>query len=186
VALVNAGSVSQNDRPLARISNLAREVTDSVNDIVWSIRSGDESLESLTRRMREFAAEFLQPAGIEFSWAATKAPPGLKLTLNSRRQIFLIYKECMHNVLKHSGCRIARIALEVGNQVAIMTVADDGRGLDGASRAQSLRGGNGLSNMRRRAESVGGSVEVGTCPDGGCRVTLRLPVRRRAFGDFFL
>jgi ligand-binding sensor domain-containing protein/signal transduction histidine kinase len=187
VAQVNgAESVSQSDPPLARIGDLAREVTDSVNDIVWSIRSGDESLESLTRRMREFAAEFLEPAGIEFSWAAAKAPPGLKLTLNSRRQIFLIYKECMHNLLKHSGCRAARITFEVGNQEAVMTVADNGKGLNGSSRSQSSRGGNGLSNMRRRAESMAGSVEFSTSPGGGCQVTLRLPVRKRAFGDFIL
>ena len=181
-----AASEAPNGRPMARIGNLARELTDSINDIVWSIRSGDESLESLTRRMREFAAEFLQPAGIEFSWNGAAPPPGLKLTLNSRRQIFLIYKECMHNVVKHSGCGSAFIAFEVGDREAVMTVADDGKGMEGgngASPSTARRPGNGLSNMRRRAQSLGGSAEFGTRPGGGCQVTVRVPVRKGAFSD---
>jgi ligand-binding sensor domain-containing protein/signal transduction histidine kinase len=184
-----AGSEPHNGRPMARVADLARELTDSINDIVWSIRSGDESLESLTRRMREFAAEFLEPAGIDFSWNAAAAPPKVKLTLNSRRQIFLIYKECMHNLVKHSGCRSAFVAFEVGDREAVMTVADDGKGLDAghdASRSTARRAGNGLSNMLRRAQSLGGSVEFGARAGGGCRITVRLPVRKRAFGDAVL
>jgi ligand-binding sensor domain-containing protein len=185
VAQIQAtGNEPHNGRPMARIADLARDLTDSINDIVWSIRSGDESLESLTRRMREFAAEFLQPAGIDFSWKAAAAPASLKLTLNSRRQIFLIYKECMHNVVKHSGCRSASVAFEVSDREAVMTVADDGKGLngtDGAARSTAPRAGNGLPNMLRRAQSLGGSMEFGRGPGGGCRIVVRLPVHRQAF-----
>jgi tetratricopeptide (TPR) repeat protein len=185
VAQVHAtGSEPHNGRPMARIADLARELTDSINDIVWSIRSGDESLESLTRRMREFAVELLQPAGIALSWNAAAAPAGLRLTLNSRRQIFLIYKECMHNVVKHSGCRSASVAFEVSDREAVMTVADDGKGLngtDGAARSTAPRAGNGLPNMLRRAQSLGGSMEFGRGPGGGCRIVVRLPVHRQAF-----
>jgi signal transduction histidine kinase/streptogramin lyase len=181
-----AGGMLPNGRPMARIGTLAREVTDSMNDIVWSIRSGDESLVSLTRRMREFASEFLQPAGIDFTLDAA-APPRLKLTLNSRRQMFLVFKECMHNVVRHSGCRFAKVTIEVGDKEAVMTVVDDGVGLNGYRGLSGLpRRGNGLSNMRRRAQSLGGSVEFGTRPGGGCRITLRLPVRKRPFSDVVL
>ena len=178
-----AASEAPNGRPMARIGNLARELTDSINDIVWSIRSGDESLESLTRRMREFVAEYLQPAGIDFSWNASSPPPGLRLMLNSRRQIFLIYKECMHNILKHSGCRKAFITFEISEREAVMIIADDGKGLDACqdTRSTAPRAGNGLTNMRRRAQSLGGSVEFGSRPGGGCQITVRLPVRKRAF-----
>ena len=178
-----AASEAPNGRPMARIGNLARELTDSINDIVWSIRSGDESLESLTRRMREFVAEYLQPAGIDFSWSASSPPPGLRLTLNSRRQIFLVYKECMHNILKHSGCRNVFITFEVSEREVVMIIADDGKGLDACqdTRSTAPRAGNGLTNMRRRAQSLGGSVEFGSRPGGGCQITVRLPVRKRAF-----
>ncbi len=170
--------------PMARIGNLAREMTDSMNDIVWSIRSGDESLESLTRRMREFLDEFMQPAGIDFSWNLSPPPSGLRLTLNSRRQIFLIYKECMHNILKHSGCRNVFVTFEVSDRDATLTVADDGTGLDfcqDQGRSTTSRVGNGLTNMRRRAQSLGGSVDIGNRPGGGCRIVVRLPVRKHSF-----
>jgi Protein of unknown function (DUF3738)/Histidine kinase-, DNA gyrase B-, and HSP90-like ATPase len=105
----------------------------------------------------------------------------LKLQLNSRRQIFLIYKECMHNAVKHSGCRCVSVAFDLNDSEAVMTVADDGRGWD-PPRPTALRKGNGLANIRRRAQSLGGSVEFGARPGGGCQVTLLLPVRRQAFG----
>ena len=49
---------------------LERELVDSINDIAWTIRSGDETVESLVRRMREFAAEFLENAAIGLSFQA--------------------------------------------------------------------------------------------------------------------
>jgi ligand-binding sensor domain-containing protein/signal transduction histidine kinase len=181
----NAGNEAPSAQaPMARIGNLAREMTDSMNDIVWSIRSGDESLESLTRRMREFLEEFIQPAGIDFSWNVSAPPSGLKLTLNSRRQIFLIYKECMHNVLKHSGCRNVFVTFEVRDGEVVLAVDDDGTGFDPNHPPGSR--GNGLSNMRLRAQSLGGSVEFGNRPGGGCRIAARLPVRKRSFRDAVL
>jgi signal transduction histidine kinase len=190
VAQVNAaGNGPRNTRPLARIETLARELTDSMNDIVWSIRSGDEGLESLTRRMREFGDEFLQSAGIDFQLTSAATPPRLKLTLNSRRQIFLIFKECMHNLVKHSGCRSAYAAFDIGDNEAVMIVADDGKGLNGypgAAHSVASGGGNGLPNMQRRAQSMGGSVEFGARAGGGCQITVRLPVRKRAFSDAVL
>ncbi len=178
------GDPYKNGQPMARIGNLARELTDSMNDIVWSIRSGDESLESLTRRMRELLADFLDPAGIDFSWHATPPQPRLRLRLNSRRQIFLIYKECIHNILKHSACCNAFVTFEISDKEAVLTVADDGKGLDACPTA--ARPGNGLLNMQSRAKSLGGSVEFGCRSGGGAQITLRLPVHKRALSDAVL
>jgi signal transduction histidine kinase len=190
VAQVNAsGGAPMSGQPLDRIGTVARELTDSMNDIVWAIRSGDEGPESLFRRMRQFSAEFLQPAGIDFSFSVGPVPPRVRLTLNSRRQIFLIYKECMHNLVKHSGCRSAWVEFSIGDNEAVMTVADDGIGLNGyagAGRSLASGGGNGLPNMLRRAESLGGRVEFGERVGGGCRITVWLPVRSRAFRDAML
>jgi signal transduction histidine kinase len=187
VAQVKApGNEGHSVRAMARAENLARELTNSINDIVWSIRTGDESPESLTRRMREFAAEFLEPAGIDFSWRAASPPAGLKLRLNSRRQIFLIYKECMHNVVKHSGCRRVFVTFDMSDRESVLTVADDGVGWGVESAGATPRGGNGLPNMRRRAQSLGGTVEFGARPGGGCQVTLRLPIRKQTFGGAVL
>ena len=73
---------------------------------------------------------------------------------------------------------------------AVMTVADDGKGLNGYSGAGrsplASGGGNGLPNMQRRAQSMGGSAEFGARPGGGCQITVRLPVRKRVFRDAVL
>jgi ligand-binding sensor domain-containing protein/signal transduction histidine kinase len=188
--LSDVAQASSHDRaPLnSRIGTLARELLDSMNDIVWSIRSGDEGVESMTRRMREFSGEFLQPAGIGFAFDNGAAPAGLKLTLNSRRQIFLIYKECLHNALKHSGCANVRASFEVDMREAVLTVGDDGKGMNGGAgqRSPASGGGNGLRNMRHRAENLGGTVKFGDRPGGGVQVVLRLPVRKRTFGGALL
>ncbi len=175
----------RNGSPLVHIGDSARELVDSINDIAWTIRSGDENVESLVRRMREFAAEFLENAGIGLSFQAADPPPGLRLSLNSRRQIFLIYKECLHNLVKHSGARQAWVAFEFDDREAVLTVADDGKGLDRSrsERRPASASGNGLSNMKRRVQTMRASVEFDTRPGGGCLVTLRLPIRKLVFRD---
>jgi len=184
VAQVADGREARNGSPLVHIADSARELVDSINDIAWTIRWSDENVESLTRRMREFAAEFLEPAGIGLSFKSAPPPPGLRLSLNSRRQIFLIYKECVHNLVKHSEARSAWVTFEFDDREAVLTVADDGKGLDPSRVGRPIgASGNGLSNMQRRAQTMGAGVQFDARPGGGCRVTLRLPIRKLVFRD---
>jgi signal transduction histidine kinase len=99
-----------------------------------------------------------------------------------RRQLFLIYKESIHNAVRHSHCTSVRAELKVTDREIALTVEDNGTGFSPLDIAPDQNGGNGIPSMRRRAESLGGSLELRAEPGLGCVVSVRLPMRRGVRG----
>jgi signal transduction histidine kinase/streptogramin lyase len=175
----HAGHAGSSER-LERVAALARELVDSMSDIVWSIRADPEGLESLIRRMREFANDLLESQAIAFELRAPGPDDHIQLSLQARRQLLLIFKECLHNVARHSGCRAVEAELGVEGREILLRVRDNGGGLRNGG-APRTTGGNGIPSMRRRTESLGGRIEWTASPGGGCTVDVRLPMRHGAF-----
>jgi ligand-binding sensor domain-containing protein/two-component sensor histidine kinase len=159
--------------PLIRIGEMARELVDSLNDIVWSIRATDANVDSLVSRMREFALDVLAQSGQSFLLECDDELRMRLLSPDTRRHLLLIFKECVHNIVKHSGCTSARAALRASDGKLTMTVSDDGRG---AEAKGSARRGNGITSMIRRARAMRGEIEFGGIPTGGYRVVVRIPL----------
>ncbi len=184
--VARAGVGPENRLPqesLEKVGSLARELVDSLSEIVWSIRSEPDGLDSLVRRMREFALDLLVSQGIDFVLRAPQGGDTVHLSLHARRQLFLMFKECIHNVSRHSGCTSVRAELQIEDREIALTVEDNGTGFSQTEKAQGGAGGNGIPGMRRRAESLGGSIQFHSPPGQGCKVSIRLPVRRGAFAN---
>ncbi|HYM06716.1 MAG TPA: two-component regulator propeller domain-containing protein [Terriglobales bacterium] len=153
-----------------KIASISRELVDSMSDIVWSINPNKDHLIDLTQRMRQFAGEMLAPRNIEFSFEVKNGSDDLTLDANVRRQIFLIFKECMHNMIRHSGCTQAHIEFGRENSWLKLAISDNGRGF-----AQVAAAGHGVASMRSRALALGGSLDVRSVENQGVRVALRVP-----------
>jgi signal transduction histidine kinase len=95
-----------------------------------------------------------------------------------------MFKECIHNVSRHSGCTAVRAELVVVEREILLTVADNGRGLNAIDDPPRLNGGNGIPGMRRRAEILGGGIQFVSKPGEGCTVSMRLPLRRSPFAQY--
>ena len=173
VARVNANGAGRPGEPLERVAILAREVVDSMGDIVWSIRSEAHGMESLTRRMREFALDLLSSQGIDFELRTPEMGKPAELSLQARRQVFLIFKECIHNAARHSRCTAVMAELRIADREAVLTVEDNGTGLRPEDKTT---GGTGISNMRRRSAELGGRMELTSKPGEGCSVAIRFPM----------
>ena len=163
--------------PLERIASLARELVDSMGDIVWSIRSDPHGMESLIRRMREFALDLLASQGIGFELRTPPTGEEVQLGLQARRQLFLIFKECIHNAARHSHCTTVMAELKILDRELVLTVQDNGRGLNPGESPPGGNGGTGIPSMRRRAASLGGHAQITSTPGGGCTVSIHLPAR---------
>jgi ligand-binding sensor domain-containing protein/signal transduction histidine kinase len=161
----------QADAPLRRIGSAARELIDSLNDIVWSIGSAEAGIDSLLVRMREFALDVLEPGGVQFTLSCDEELRGKHIAPDVRRHLLLVFKECIHNTAKHSACRCVRAALSASPGHLTLTVTDDGCGLPAAAPAR----GNGIPGMNRRARAMRGEVEISGGPGAGCSVTVRIP-----------
>ncbi len=184
--VARAGVSQENRLPqesLQKVSRLARELVDSMSDIVWSIRADPDEWESLVRRMREFALDVLVSQGIDFELDAPPHRDQVHISLQARRQVFLIFKECIHNASRHSGCSAVHAELRVLDGEIALIVADNGRGMEAVDppAVNGSAGGTGLPGMRRRAAALGGSIQFVSKPGEGCRISIRFPLRRGAF-----
>ncbi|MCI0691883.1 ATP-binding protein [candidate division KSB1 bacterium] len=98
---------------------------------------------------------------------------GIKLHPELRRNLLLIAKEALHNAVKYSGSPSVAVKFETNGKHLVVEVADCGKGFDLAS----AKNGNGLNNIRSRAEKLGGSCEIISAPGQGTRVTARVPYK---------
>jgi len=158
--------------PLSQIAMDSREMVGSMSDLVWAIDPRRDHLQDLVQRMRRFASDMLTARDIQFRFSAPDS--SLRLSVDQRRHIFLIFKESVNNIARHSDCTEAEAGLTFEADALVLRVHDNGRGLD---LPQTGRG-NGLSDMRARAKALGGDVEIAGGPDCGTTVTLRVPLGR--------
>jgi signal transduction histidine kinase len=163
------------DELLARIATASRELVDTMSEIVWAVDPHKERFRDLAQHMREFAGDVLIAQNISLRFGASDAAGDQRLGMDARRQVFLIFKECVHNIARHSGCAQAAVDLTVADEWLTLKVSDDGRGFDPAAKPAR---GRGLENIRRRARSLGGNLEVNAVPDRGVTVVVRVPLAR--------
>jgi signal transduction histidine kinase/ligand-binding sensor domain-containing protein len=165
--------------PLARIGSVSRELIDSMSDIVWAVSPRKDRLRSLTQRMRELAGEALGARGIEFHLETAGVNQERKLDTEVRRQVFLIFKECVHNILRHSGSTRVACELQIDKSQLVLRLSDNGRGFGAAAGigpGNECQGGHGLQSMARRAKALGGKLEVTGPRDQGVTVLLSVPI----------
>jgi ligand-binding sensor domain-containing protein/signal transduction histidine kinase len=170
VALQKDGD-SANHGALARIAEVSRETVHSMGDIVWAVDPEHDHLSDLVNRMRRFANDLLSARGIKLSFQSS-GEQATRIATDMRREIFLIFKECVNNAARHSGCDIVDISFTAGNGRLQLKVADNGKGLDPFAAQR----GHGLTSMRMRAQGLGGEIEVTSRSGGGVLVHLTAPL----------
>jgi signal transduction histidine kinase len=157
---------------LDQMAEASRRAARQMRDAVWSIDARYDSALSLLDRLRDHAHEVLPPAGLELDFRADAAIEALTVPLATRQALYYIYKEALHNVVKHAQARQVWVWVRVRQQQLELEVRDDGHGL--ASPGQP--GGQGQRNMRMRAQAVGGRVTFDTAK-GSMDVVVHLPLR---------
>jgi ligand-binding sensor domain-containing protein/signal transduction histidine kinase len=171
IALIAEGS--EHTQSLNRISTTARGAMQTMDELVWAVNAKNDTVESLAEYVAEFAEEHLTLAGLRLRLQIAPDLGGHELHADTRRHLFLAFKEAVHNIVKHAQATEVRVGLTIDAGMVVLTVSDDGRGLPEAAQ-KGL--GNGLGNMRARMESAGGSASAESTPGQGTRITLRAPV----------
>jgi signal transduction histidine kinase/ligand-binding sensor domain-containing protein len=157
-----------------KIVATAREMVTSLDEIVWAVRPQNDSLRSLVEYLGRRVDELFESSAIRVWFTAPTGLPELMVLADVRHHFFLICKEILHNALKHSGGTEVRIHLEFRKPSTLhISIEDNGTGFDPA-KAQGA--GNGLRNMRERAERVGASLSLCSTPGTGCRIEITIPL----------
>jgi len=157
---------------LNKIANHSANMMEKMSDIVWSINPKNDSIEQVVMKMKEFAAEILEPKNINYSFAIADSILTLKLDAEKRKNIFLIFKEAVNNAAKYSEGNKLTVSLSVQHQQLHLSVRDNGKGFNPALSTS----GNGLKNMEDRAIAMQGTMTQITEPGKGTEIQLELPL----------
>jgi signal transduction histidine kinase len=168
-------NASINER-LSLIAGISRETVDSMSDIVWAVNPAKDRLSDLSQRMRRVAGDLFAARNIELRFSAPDAETDVRLGADVRREVFLIFKEAVNNMLRHSQCTEANIEFRINRGVLLLRLSDNGKGFS----PNGAGDGNGLSSMRLRAERLGGHLELISSGGVGTTIVLKLPLGRRA------
>jgi signal transduction histidine kinase len=165
------------DEAISKIGVASRELIEKISDIVWSINPNNESFEQLENRMQAFAAMILTPRGIRYHFNADEEIKKITLTAEERKNIFLIFKEAIHNIVKYAECSNVEIKLSIQNHQLEMSIRDDGKGFgvsyQNPETHASTLGGNGLKNMHVRAGDINAELLIQSEINEGTTVHLK-------------
>jgi len=164
--------------PLSSIADIARESVASMSDIVWAIDPERDNLHDLTRKMRQHADEVFTLRDIDLDFRAPTPDQNPKLGVDVRRDLLLIFKEAVNNAARHSRCSRVTVEFRADNSSLSLEVTDDGVGFDASIRSE----GQGLISMRRRAQKLGGLMEIAAHPNRGTSIKAFIPLSRAPKG----
>jgi signal transduction histidine kinase len=154
---------------IEKISQSADDVLNKMNAIIWSMNSKNDSLGNLISYIRAYSTEYLEGTSVNCKVTIPLDIPEKELAGDKRRNVFLCVKETLNNMLKHSGA--TQLTIDILTEgVLTIRIHDNGRGID----LQKIRQfGNGLQNIKRRMESIGGDFEIKN--NMGTETILSLP-----------
>src|SRR5688572_11411872 len=156
-----AGTLSAEAPPhthekISKIDGSAKELIDAMNDIIWTNKSDNNLIEDVLGYIRKQAADQLEPADIGYSFELPENIPATRLSNDQKRNLVLIAKEAVHNIIKHSGASEVRMSVDTQDGNLLMRISDNGKGFN----VLHTKPGNGLGNMDKRARQINARLDV--------------------------
>ncbi len=154
-----------------QISDRSGDVIQNIGEIIWALNPKNDPVESLIAYLRRYAVRYLGLACIRCTFLAPEEIQAYHLTSAVRRNVFLVVKEALHNIVKHSAASEVTISLKIPDSTMEIRIQDNGKGF---VPEESAEAGNGLSSMKKRAADIGGTVVIES--QTGCGTTVVLSV----------
>jgi hypothetical protein len=151
------------------ISDTSRILIDSMSDIVWIVNPQRDSLYDLIIRLKDSYNEFLSQVGISFKTNDLEAIKNVRLPMDYKQNLLLIFKESINNCIKHSKCSKIYLKAYVKRDLIFVILEDDGVGIE----EKNIIYGNGIKNIKERAKSIGGELEWNSVLNHGTSVRFK-------------
>ncbi len=148
-------------------------MVNKLNDIVWLTNPDQDEMKKLLHRLEEYAFQMTAVKNIQLNSDFSSLEKGFSLNSETRRNIYLIFKEAINNAVKYSNASVLSLHAEMTNESIVLSISDNGKGFDSANVKQ----GNGLKNIYSRAEELNASCLITGGPGNGTsiRLSLKLP-----------
>lgn len=169
-----AASEEKRSRCLEQVGEKARDMVTALDEIVWAMNPKHDSFASLVSYFCLYADHFLGLAGIVWRLDGPAGASDQVIDSHRRHQLFLVFKEALTNIVRHSGATEARLAFWLEEGMVRLTIADNGRGLPEGAKTEGM---DGVNNMRARLERLQGRFEITGVPGHGTTLQISLPSR---------
>jgi ligand-binding sensor domain-containing protein/signal transduction histidine kinase len=164
-----------------KIVTSARNTVQSMDEIVWAVNPENDTLDSLVGYISHHAGEFFEGTGVRCRLEIPVRLPRCALSSELRHNLFLVVKEAFNNVMKHAQASAVTVRVAAADSVMQIVIEDNGRGFD-LNGTKLEKHGNGLANLSRRMENIGGDLQISARPGQGVTLqfTVKLEPQRRA------
>ena len=154
---------------IRNIFRTVREITQAMDEIVWTINPKNDTLDHLANYIFQYAEEYFQDTGVSCRLDVPAQLPDRPVSTEVRHNLFMTVKEALNNVLKHAQAKEIRIGLGADDGRMTITIVDNGRGF---TLSEASGKGNGLDNMKQRLERIGGRLVLESEPGRGTSIRL--------------
>jgi signal transduction histidine kinase len=169
-----AGDSDDGRRCLEQLADKTRQMVTKLEEIVWAMNPQHDSLGALVSYFSFFADRFLGLANIKLTVDTSEDAASVAVEARARHQLFLVFREALANVVKHSGATEVRLVVRIENHALQVELSDNGHGLRASE--SSAGGHEGIASMRRRMEKLGGQFEIAGEAERGTTVKFSVPL----------
>jgi ligand-binding sensor domain-containing protein len=178
IAKLKTTGETQRAKYLETIGASSRDMIDQMNDIVWTVNPMNDKFENILLRMRSFASELSEGKSVQLHFEVDDISKTISLGMNERKNFYLIFKEALNNAIKYSEATNVVIKVKVIENLLALHVEDNGVGFDPAANIEDhyKKGGNGLRNMRIRANEIHAELNIHSIVDEGTKLELKMRI----------
>ncbi|MBL0046796.1 MAG: tetratricopeptide repeat protein [Bacteroidetes bacterium] len=157
---------------LGGLKNSTNGIIHKIDEIIWSLNSHRDTLQELVNFIVKYYDSILKENNLSGKADVQETLPAIQMAAKQRRNIYLTVKEILNNVLKHAQANSIQLKVGFENNILAIKVCDDGNGFDTEKTYQ----GNGLRNISKRLEMMGGKLEIESMQNVGSTFLLHIPV----------
>ena len=159
------------NQKLGTISEFTKATILELRDTIWAMNSNEITFEDLHSRILNFMEKAQQlQENINFKFIIHPNLEAIKLSSVVGMNLYRTIQEAVNNAIKHALAKNISIEINSDNQFITILIADDGIGFD----QEFIIKGNGLLNMEKRIEEIGGSIRFGKNENGGTQIDIQL------------
>lgn len=141
---------------IKRISEHSKRLVRNMSEIIWAMNSRFDSADNLVGYLRRYASEYLEEHQLPLKFISeAEHLDQVSMGGEKRRNVFLVFKEMLHNAVKYSGAERLEIEITTNHQLVIHIAEIGGKGFE---PDLALEKGNGIFNCRKRMHSAGGAL----------------------------
>jgi len=159
---------------LQRISEEVSSSSQALDDIIWSVNTNHDTLEETVARMRRYAAELFDAANINYELHLDTAFEEKKISMEQRRDVYLLYKEAMNNISKHANAKHVSIQIAIEHNHLVLYIKDDGKGFNMSNEYSR----HGLKGMKERVKKWKGNIVIESAEQKGTFIQIRMPASK--------